>query len=244
ALLPSLYLAWYGRDLPHLGTYHDDAIYLETARTLATDGVYRLNSLPWTPAQTKYPPLYPLYLSLAWRLGGDLPQVLSLAMFLNWFWLPVWMLGLRQLLSRSDLPPALSTLIPAFLALHPDVQLTATRLMSDLMCAALVTWSLALHSIWLPAATALVRTAALPLAVALSLSAALRRQWRQAFWQLAPTLIVVALWLGWSAANRYPAATPTERYYTDYFGYQLDIIPLSQLPAHLWKQLNPFFETI
>lgn len=244
ALLPSLYLAWYGRDLPHLGAYHDDAIYLETARSLASEGSYRLNSLPWTPAQTKYPPLYPLYLSLAWHAGGDLAHVLPIAMFLNWLWLPVWLLGLHRLLRTTGLPPALATLLPAFLALHPEVQLTATRLMSDLMCTALITWSLALRSAWLPALTVVVRTAALPLAVGLSLDAALARQWRRALLLLAPTLVVIAIWLGWSALNKYPATTTTERYYTDYLGYQLDMVPLAQLPAHLWNQLNPFFDTI
>ena len=62
ALLPAGWLAWLGRDLPHLGSFHDDGVYLEAARGLAAGDGYRIGSLPLRPAQTKYPPGYPLYL--------------------------------------------------------------------------------------------------------------------------------------------------------------------------------------
>ena len=52
-------------DLPSFGDLHDDSLYYVSAKSLADGGGYRIESLPGEPAQTKYPPLYPLLLSLA-----------------------------------------------------------------------------------------------------------------------------------------------------------------------------------
>ena len=50
ALVPSAYLAWTLRTMPHLGFYHDDSIYWVSARSLATGNGYRIESLPGSPA--------------------------------------------------------------------------------------------------------------------------------------------------------------------------------------------------
>ena len=63
---------------PHCGEYHDDALYLVTARALAQGEGYRLASLPGAPPQTKYPPLYPALLAGLWRLWPDFPANLPL----------------------------------------------------------------------------------------------------------------------------------------------------------------------
>ena len=76
AILPCSYLAYQWRHLPHFGMAHDDGIYLVTARSLATEGEFRLVSIPGNPPQTKYPPLFPLYLSLAWLVQPNFPEVL------------------------------------------------------------------------------------------------------------------------------------------------------------------------
>src|SRR5262245_27987923 len=59
------------------GVYHDDSIYVVTAKSLATSGDYRIISLPYQPAQTKYPPLYPFLLSMIWRVYPSFPQNLN-----------------------------------------------------------------------------------------------------------------------------------------------------------------------
>ena len=43
------------------GVYHDDAIYVVTAKALSQGDGYRLINLPESPSQTKYPILYPLF---------------------------------------------------------------------------------------------------------------------------------------------------------------------------------------
>ncbi len=65
-------------------------------------------------------------------------------MFLNWLWLPVWVLGVYRFLRVNECGQKLALAISCLLALHPEAQLAATRLMSDLMFAALMIWALAL----------------------------------------------------------------------------------------------------
>src|SRR5262249_60220296 len=56
------------------GGFHDDGIYVTTAKALASGNGYRIISLPGEPAETKYPPLYPFLLSLVWRAKPNFPQ--------------------------------------------------------------------------------------------------------------------------------------------------------------------------
>lgn len=56
------------------GFYHDDAIYLSTAHSLARGDGLRLEGVPGTPAATKYPPLYPLLLSGVWTAHEIFPD--------------------------------------------------------------------------------------------------------------------------------------------------------------------------
>jgi hypothetical protein len=59
------------------GMYHDDGIYLVTAKSLAENLGYRIISLPGSPFETKYPIGFPFLLSLAWRLFPNFPQNLN-----------------------------------------------------------------------------------------------------------------------------------------------------------------------
>jgi hypothetical protein len=63
---------------PRCGEYHDDAIYLSTAKALAEGEGYRLAHLPGSPPQTKYPPLYPALVALLWKVGPEFPADLPL----------------------------------------------------------------------------------------------------------------------------------------------------------------------
>src|SRR5688572_6363137 len=65
------------------GAYHDDGIYVTTAKALATGEGYRIISLPYEPAQTKYPPFYPFLLSIIWRISPDFPENLTWMMMLS-----------------------------------------------------------------------------------------------------------------------------------------------------------------
>ena len=70
---------WEARQQWHWGQGQDDGIYWVTAKSLADGDGYRVASLPGKPYAIKYPPLYPLYLSIAWRLQPSFPQNLPVA---------------------------------------------------------------------------------------------------------------------------------------------------------------------
>lgn len=56
------------------GIYHDDAVYVSTAKALAEGQGYRLINLPGAPLQTKYPILYPAILAIIWKLWPSFPN--------------------------------------------------------------------------------------------------------------------------------------------------------------------------
>src|ERR1700732_4302690 len=83
-LLPSLNFLWRERDMPEFGYLHDDGLQYLTARSVAQGNGYRIQSLPENPAETKYPPLYPLYLSIVWKINPNFPSNLNQATFFCW----------------------------------------------------------------------------------------------------------------------------------------------------------------
>ena len=67
----------------HVGVFHDDAMYVILARSLATGQGYRYLNLPGAPAATHFPPGYPALLSLVWRIAPSFPANLVLFKALN-----------------------------------------------------------------------------------------------------------------------------------------------------------------
>ena len=121
---------WFGR-------FHDDSIYLSSAKALAGGEGYVMPSVPGEPPQTKYPPLYPWLLSLVWHIWPSFPQNLVPAFWINAlagaaFFL-VCFLVLRQLGIGQG--PALG--LAAVCGLHPTTLHLATTLLSDLLFMAL-----------------------------------------------------------------------------------------------------------
>ena len=55
------------------GVYHDDGIYVITAKALAQGHGYRLINLPQTPFETKYPIIFPALLAVIWKLWPIFP---------------------------------------------------------------------------------------------------------------------------------------------------------------------------
>lgn len=69
--------------VPAPGTFDDDGVYLATSRSLAETGEYRHPGLPGRPWQTKYPPMWPLTLSIVWRCGASPEGVATTAAVIN-----------------------------------------------------------------------------------------------------------------------------------------------------------------
>jgi hypothetical protein len=70
-----------------VGAFQDDAIYTILARALATGEGYRMINLPGSPHATHYPPGYPAFLALLWRLAPSFPDNIVLFKFANAAWL-------------------------------------------------------------------------------------------------------------------------------------------------------------
>jgi hypothetical protein len=93
-----------------VGAFQDDAIYTVLAKALANGDGYRMINLPGAPHATHYPPGYPFFLSLLWRLSPSFPDNIVLFKFANAIWLSLAALGAwafaRTRLGWESLPAA------------------------------------------------------------------------------------------------------------------------------------------
>lgn len=241
ALLPSAWLAWTWRAMPHAGIFHDDGLYLVAAKSLAEGNGYRIASLPGQPYQTKYPPLYSALLSVIWRIDPQFPGNLPKVMLLSWLSL----VGAVFLTWRLAGPG-----VAAFLALSPVAVQFSVMAMSEVPFLVLLLGSLLLiergRAGWaglLGALAFLMRGAALPLLVTAPLVFAWRRQFRQAAWFAAAMAPAVIGWQWWAAAHRAPI-DPLTIFYTDYVAYHRIDVPVSQWPELLAFNANPVVKGI
>lgn len=255
-LLPGAWYAWEWRAMPHASEYHDDGIYFVSAKSIAETGGYRIDSFPGRPAQTKYPPLWPAVLSLAWSAEPHYPDNLPYAMLLCWMWLPLSLAALRAWLKRVEVSPDMLLLICAAWALNPYVILFSTTMLSEMIFTALLLLTLlamnregtkwALVAGALAALAFLSRTAGIALLPAAVFCALIKqtngdRRWRELLAFCVVFLPVVAGWAYWSAKNRAPGADSITLYYTNYFGYYLRIFSWKEAYLYLWKNLDGVF---
>ena len=137
-LVPAYWIAWRA---PAVGMFHDDGVYLVTAKALATGQGYRIISLPDEIPQTKYPILFPLILSGVWRLAPEFPEnafvlkLVPLAFALAWFCLAF------QLLEQEASREVAVVCVVLTAALPRSIYLS-TALLSETLFAALCTGSL------------------------------------------------------------------------------------------------------
>jgi hypothetical protein len=244
ALLPSVFLAWSGRAMPQLGEFHDDGLYYVGAKSLAEGHGYRIANLPGSPAQTKYPPLYPWLLSLDLRAApGFAWAALPLAVWVAWL-----------LFGQFGFNSAERAALAAFLALSPTLVFFSVTLMPDLLFTALV--GLASLALMQPGrrwvliaglaagAAYLTKTAALPLLALAPVWLALRGERARAAWFLAASLPCAAAWHVWAAAHTSAGGVEAWLYYTNYFGYRLRLFGIGDLPVMVWKNAGALLSGI
>jgi 4-amino-4-deoxy-L-arabinose transferase-like glycosyltransferase len=120
------------------GAQHDDSIYATTAKALATGQGYRIISLPSDIQQTKYPPLYPLLLSLIWRVFPEFPQNIVCLTVLSSLTTLVFLLFTYRYLTIFGYAKTTQTLVVVGLAgLNWRTMLLATSIYSEMFYAAL-----------------------------------------------------------------------------------------------------------
>lgn len=259
AVIPSALIAFYSRDMPHLGSVHDDSIYWVCAKSLAQGAGYRILSLPGEPFQTKYPPLYPLALSLVWMANPRFPDNLPLATALSWAFLPVYLVLVWRLLPSLGVSRREGTVVCVLLALNPLVILYSVSLMSELPfccvlfgCFLLVLragqpesrWWVAAAAGTLGAAAYLTRNAAIPLLIAAPLWLLWRRRFAAAGLFFGLMVMAVAGWTLWGRAHLSGNADPILLYYTDYTGYHFANFSASETPLIIWRNIQEYFPGI
>ena len=246
-LVPSAYQAWKSRDMPQLGAQQDGSIAWVSAKSVAEGGGYRIASLPGQPWQTKYPPLFTLYLSLVWRISPSFPANLPLATLFCWMWLPVWLAMAWHLFRDMGASPNHALLLCGVLAVNPHAVFFGMTSMTEVMFSALWMASAVLavrakDSVGLAAlagllggAAYLTKSAALPLVVVVLLYFAMHKRYRGAIAFAAAMLPAMAGWTLWTRAHMTTSSDATTMYYTNYFGYHLYIVSLRDVPAVLLK---------
>jgi hypothetical protein len=235
-LAPSLGMLFRAPDLPMLGRFNDDTVYLECARSLASGSGYRIPSLSGQPFQTKYPPLWPLLLSMVWKVNPNFPNNLSVAGVLAWAAVPAYLALAWITFVRWGLGRTTCRLLLLVLACHNLVLLFSATIMADLWFAAALLACLlcaeratsaergnraAAFAGALGAVAYLIKSSALPLLLSLPLCFSLRRQYRRAALSLFSMLPAVASWNLWVRAHATHSSDLASLYNTSYLGFYL-----------------------
>jgi hypothetical protein len=238
--------------MPQFGDIHDDSIYYVSAKSLAA-GDYRIESLPTRPFQTKYPPLYPLLLSIAWRVNPNFPQNLPLAGWISWLALPLMLAMLAALYPRMGIGGWRSWLVLTMLAANPYVILFSSRLLSELWFTALLAGVLLLvekaakmetRVAWAVAGGLLAGLAYLMRSAGIVLLGSgfvylwMRGQRRKALVFAGVMLPFVVAWTLWARLHQVHTDDPALIYYTDYFRYEIYNVNIHNLHLVLWKNLD------
>ena len=247
-LVPSAQFAWRNRTMPQFGSLHDDGVLFVSAKSLAQTGTYSIPSLPENPRQTKFPLLYPLFLSLAWRMNSHFPDNLQIATWMSWLVLAAclglaWAFYRRQGLSdgRAGLMMIVLGLNPYWIlfgcSLFSEVFFTCW-LLAALLAAARPGVRIALLAGALAGLAYLSRTAGIALLVSVPLLMAWRREWRRVGAFLAAMLPAVLGWMAWTRLHMPQSADTTLVYYTDYIRYQFLNVGFDNLAVVVWKNVD------
>lgn len=214
---------------PGYGLFHDDGIYLVTAKSLAEGTGYKIVSLPAAIPQNKYPPVFPVLLAAIWKIYPHFPKntlALKLVPFLSmlgWLWLSY------RLLRRMSVSRAACRWIILLTAASPVVVYFSVTMLSEMTFACLLSASLlvltrlhqedtsrtgtVLFASLLTSGAILTRMVGLPLAFAGALTLLLRRKFHQAFIYSLTTGATLLPWLVWTFHSN-PAPNSIEAYYS------------------------------
>ena len=229
------------------GSAHDDSIYVTTAKSLATGEGYRIISLPYEPAQTKYPPFFPFLLSLIWRMYPQFPQNLIPMMLLT-VGASLSFLGLsyRYLVQKEYASRWQSLVVLAMAAFNWRTLALVMTLYSEMVYAVLSV--LALYLVddekqdrgWKWGAlggvviglTFMTRSLGVTLLIALAIYSVVQRRWKKALVPLAVGSVFVIGWAIWCYLNRTTADGANVAYYTSYVDH------INQVITSLHSQSN------
>jgi hypothetical protein len=222
------------------GAYHDDGIYVTTAKALAEGHGYRLISLPYEPAQTKYPPFYPFLLSIIWRMVPEFPQNLPEMTLLSVIaTLGFLAISWRYFLKHKYASHWQALIVVALTALNWRTMILATSVYSEMLFALLAVAALHLTEKHENAASGtstglaaglmiglafLTRSSGITLVVSTAVYFTIRRQWKKAVLPFAVASLFVIGWVGWCAVSKTSAQGINTPYYTSYIDHLNQVV--------------------
>ena len=254
--LPSLALVWSFRDLPHFGVIQDDSLYYQGAKSLSEGSGYRITSLPAQPYQTKYPPLYPLYLSLAWRLNPAFPANLTTALALSWLCVPAMLLLTWFWCRRQGFSERRTWVLLVLVGLNPYIIFFACNIGSELFflvlaLAAMLAAERSEKGRWWPLVAGVIggtaylaRTAGIALLPAGVVYFILRRRPRAALWFTLGMLPAIAGWMAWCRVHAAPGQDLVTLYYTGYTGWQFLNVGWDNFGSVVWQNFDALLESM
>jgi drug/metabolite transporter superfamily protein YnfA len=253
--LPSLLFVWHNRDVPHFGILQDDGVYLIDAQALAQGNGYRILSLPKQTFDTRYPPLYPLYLSLAWGMVPAFPASLSMAIMLSWLSFPVVLMLAYFWCRHHAFPVPTTWLVVGLFALNPYVLFFVSNLGSEmqfmvfLLGAILVAersrgWHGPLLAGAIAGAAYLTRTSGIALLLAAIAYYFWKKQPRAALWFTLGMLPAIVGWMVWSRMHATPGHDVVTLCYTNYLGYYLTNVGWDNIGHILWRNGSALLESM
>ncbi|MBS1826847.1 MAG: glycosyltransferase family 39 protein [Acidobacteria bacterium] len=239
---------------PAVGAFHDDGVYIVTAKALAEGKGYRIISLPSEIPQTKYPALFPILLAGVWKWNPNFPENVPFLKLIPLLSTILW-LGLSyRLLREEGVSKPVAAWICCLTAASTWVVYLGTMVLSEAPFAALTTASLlafrraersgSTRLLLLSAVCAALafhtRTLGLGWILAGALYLALGRRWRQAFLFAAVASLLAAPWIWW-VASQPPPIGAVDAYYSkeNYQGWNiLSNFTLSQKLTILFSNLT------
>lgn len=215
-----------------VGAVYDDAVYVELAKALATGQGYRYLHLPGTPFAVHFPPGYPLFLSVLWRLVPAFPANVLLFKAANAVLVAVavvWLMRFARARFACSAPQAAAAAVLASIGI-PTLVLSALVMSEPLfLVVALPALLLAERAVdgdrraWLLAgaglvagAATLVRTHGVAIVGAVVLLLLWRRRFRDAAWYAVAAALVVLPWQWWAHVHAGGLAAPLDGTYGPY----------------------------
>jgi 4-amino-4-deoxy-L-arabinose transferase-like glycosyltransferase len=252
-LVPSAWFAWQNRQMPQFGQAHDDAIYYIASKSLVDGQGYRISSLPQTPYETKYPPLLPWLLSIAWLIQPTFPENLAIATAIQWAIIPpfLWLCGVW--FRRMGFSEPYRWLAVALLAIQPYTVMFAAGIFTEALYAAFLLGSLlALDqarqrvdgSRWAALAGVLAgmgylaRSAGVVAIVSGPVVFLIWKKRREALAFFFGMIPMVAGWMAWARLHQSSSTDFVSLYNTDYLGFQLANVHWNDLGVVAWTNLG------
>ncbi|MEP7000676.1 MAG: hypothetical protein ABI969_09370 [bacterium] len=221
-------------DRYHVGVFHDDAMYVILARSIATGQGFRYLNLPGAPVASHFPPGYPAVLSLLWRVAPEFPANLIAFKALNAVCLAISAVLVAQLArerlesERWGLAAGIVTTIsvpllvlvtmvlsePLFL-----VTLVTSLILAERLVSGATSLRLAISIGLLAGITTLVRTHGIALIPAIALPLLVRRRWVDVATFVAGAFVMLVPWQLWTSTHAGVLPSPIAGNYGSYLSW-------------------------